>query len=66
MFLSTIHRLKDGDGDYAVLIDYGMEGISILSQNDDLESAMRTRDECDYGCQMAVIKICRIESPQEI
>ena len=31
MFLSMTEKLKDVGRDYAVLLDYGSEGISVLS-----------------------------------
>ena len=61
MFLSTTNKLLDGKGDYAVIIDYGSEGLSVLSQYYSLIEAMMARDACDYGEPMAIVKICRIE-----
>lgn len=66
MFLSTTDKLKDTREDYAVLVDYGTEGFSVLSQHKTIEAAMRARDECSYGSAMAIVKICRIAEPVEI
>ena len=66
MFLSTTEKLKDTGDDYAVLVDYGSEGLSVLSQHKTIESAVRARDECNYGSAMAIVKICRIADPVEI
>lgn len=66
MFLSTTTKLIDTGDDYAVLVDYGQDGISVLSQHATIAEAMRARDECNYGSPMAIVKICRIADPIEI
>lgn len=66
MFLSTTDKLKDTGDDYAVLIDYGSEGIVVLSQHENIEQAMKARDENNYGSPMAIVKVCRIAEPKEI
>jgi hypothetical protein len=66
MFLSTTDKLKDTGDDYAVLVDNGTEGFSVLSQHEYIESAMKARDECNYGSPMAIVKICRVADPVEI
>ena len=65
MFLSTTDKLTDTGNDYAVLVDYYSEGISVLSQHETLSAAMQARDECNYGQPMAVVKVCRIDDPVE-
>lgn len=66
MLLSTTGKLKDTGDDYVVLVDYGSEGFSVLSQHETIEAAMRARDECNYGSPMAIVKLCRIAEPVEI
>ena len=66
MFLSTIDQLKDTGDDYAVILDYRTEGLSVLSQHETIEQAMDARDNCNCGQPMAIVKICRIETPKEI
>ena len=66
MFLSTTEKLTDTGNDYAVLIDYGSEGIAVMSQHESLESAILARDNCNYGSPMAIVKVCRIAEPIEI
>ena len=66
MFLSTTAKLIDTGDDYAVLVDYGPEGIFVLSQHKTIAEAMLARDQCNYGSPMAIVKICRIADPIEI
>ena len=49
MFLSTIKKLKDVGRDYTVLLDYGPEGISVLSQHETIAEAVKAMNECNYG-----------------
>jgi len=65
MFLSTIEKLLDTGDDYAVLLDYGSEGLSVLSRHETIAAAMMARDECTFGSPMAIVKICRIAEPVE-
>lgn len=64
MLLSNIERLSGVLGDYAVLADCG-GGISVHSQHENLEAAMEAMLKGDLGNSMAVVKLCRIETPVE-
>ena len=66
MFLSQIETLSDTGNDYAVLIDYGSEGMRILSTHNTVVEAIVARDKCNYGSPMAVIKVCRIAETVEL
>lgn len=53
MFLSYSDKLKD-EGDYVVLVDYGSEGIVVLSQHDELEGAIVAMHKCTYGSPISI------------
>jgi hypothetical protein len=65
MFLSCIDTLLDSGEDYALLLDYGSEGIVVDSQYETISQAMQARSECTLGVKTAIVKICRIENPKE-
>ena len=65
MFLSNIEGLVEDAGDFVILVDYGQNGISIYSQHQELEDAMGMMLRGDLGSPMAMVKLCRIETPVE-
>lgn len=65
MILNSISKIIDDGRDYVVLIDYGTEGISVLSQHLNISDAMKAMNEC-YGLSKAVVKVCRISDPIEM
>jgi hypothetical protein len=68
MFLSFTPKLADIGKDYAVLIDYGSEGIAVHSQHETISEAIQAMNENghQYGSPMAIVKICRIQDLIEI
>ena len=58
-------RIKSDGGDYVVLLDYGTEGMSVLSQHDDLQESIKALTECDYSSQKALVKLVRFDLQEE-
>lgn len=66
MFLSYTDKLEDTGEDYAVLVDHGSEGITVLSQHTTIFEAMTAMNECNYGSPMAIVKVCRINIEERL
>lgn len=66
MILNSISKIIDDGRDYVVLIDYGTEGISVLSQHLNISGAFKAMNECNYGLSKAILKVCYISDPIEM
>jgi hypothetical protein len=56
MRVNSIEKIRNDGGDYIVLLDYGMDGITVHKQHDNLAAAIVSAAACDFG-PVAVVKL---------
>lgn len=62
MIFNGSDKIKDDEGDYLVLADYGCEGFSVAHQAGTHEDALRWMMRCDYGCPQTLVKLVRVDT----
>jgi hypothetical protein len=57
MTLNNIERIDDDAGDFVVIDDYGIEGLSVSSQHKTLIEAISSLGQ--YGSPQAILKLVK-------
>jgi len=63
--LNGSKKINKLQGDYLVLADYGQEGIGVMRQEDTLQNAIEGMLEYPTDYPMIIVKLIRIELPQD-
>ena len=60
MIFNGSEKILNNGKDYLVLVDYGMEGISVGSQHETLAKALLWMHEAAYWSPMTIVKLVRV------
>lgn len=58
--MNSSGKVKNDEGRFLVLADYGMDGISVVSQHETRPQAVSAGVECGFG-QIIVVEVVTIE-----
>lgn len=64
MKLNAIPKIKNDEGDYIVLTDYGQDGISVSHQANSAQDAFSWLMANNYGHPQAIVKIVNINGDE--
>jgi len=59
MRFNTTTKIESFSGKYIILVDYGPEGLAVLSQHDEIEQAVLAVPFAD-GCAVAIVQLIDI------
>lgn len=63
--LNSIRRIVEHDGDYIVLVDYGIENLVVLGQAPTLEDCMKVITNNSTGSPTSIVKLVRVTMTED-
>ncbi len=60
MYINGIRKIDSDKGQYVVLADYGLEGLSVYSQHMTVSSAVKSLESNESGTAICLLKLVNV------